>query len=243
MQDGWIKLYRAMVDWEWYDDKNVKILFLHLLLTVNHKPGNWRGHTILPGERITSLEKLAKEAGLSVREIRTSIEKLESTGELTRKATNKFTHISLSKWGEYQQDEPRATRRQTNGRQTSDMQATTIKECKNEKNEKNIEQEQGEVALRAPTPAQTAIDFFSPEADHAPLIGVLCSKGMQEDVVREELAKFISYWTEPNKSGTKQRWQMQTTFEVRRRLVTWFGNVNKSVGQFNSQQQPKGIKL
>jgi len=40
-------------------------------------------------------------------------------------------------------------------------------------------------------------------------------------VIRKEVDKFISYWTEPNKSGTRVRWEMEKTFEVYRRLVTW----------------------
>ena len=50
---------------------------------------------------------------------------------------------------------------------------------------------------------------------------------MNEGVARREIGKFIGYWTELNPSGTKQRWQMQKTFEVNKRLATWFGNSEK----------------
>ena len=40
--------------------------------------------------------------------------------------------------------------------------------------------------------------------------------------VKNEMLKFISYWTEPNNSGSKQRWQTEKTFEIGRRLSTWF---------------------
>ena len=36
-QGGFIKLYRSMLQWEWYDDVNVKVLFLHLLLKANYE--------------------------------------------------------------------------------------------------------------------------------------------------------------------------------------------------------------
>ncbi len=48
-----------------------------------------------------------------------------------------------------------------------------------------------------------------------------------QDIADRELDKFISYWTEPTKSGKKQRWQTEKTFEVRRRLSTWMGNFEK----------------
>ena len=35
LKNGYIKLYRSLLDWEWYDDTVTKCLFLHLLLTVN----------------------------------------------------------------------------------------------------------------------------------------------------------------------------------------------------------------
>lgn len=36
-----------------------------------------------------------------------------------------------------------------------------------------------------------------------------------------EVQSFESYWTELNSSGTKQRWQMEKTFEVDKRLRVW----------------------
>ena len=39
--------------------------------------------------------------------------------------------------------------------------------------------------------------------------------------------EFISYWTEPNKSKTKMRYELEKTFEVTRRLATWIKNSKK----------------
>jgi hypothetical protein len=33
---GYIKLYRSLLKWEWYDDSNVFRVFMHLLLTANY---------------------------------------------------------------------------------------------------------------------------------------------------------------------------------------------------------------
>ena len=43
---GWIKLHRKFLKWEWYSDINTKSLFLHLLLTANHKDKQWQGITV-----------------------------------------------------------------------------------------------------------------------------------------------------------------------------------------------------
>jgi len=43
-----------------------------------------------------------------------------------------------------------------------------------------------------------------------------------KSLIWTEIQKFERYWTELNQSGTKERWQKETAFEVDRRLVTWF---------------------
>ena len=43
----------------------------------------------------------------------------------------------------------------------------------------------------------------------------------------EMLEAFIDYWTEPNKSKTKLRYELQKTFDIARRLKTWSNNESK----------------
>lgn len=132
-----------MTNWEWYDDNNVKILFLHLLLTVNFEPKKWRGKPIKKGEKITSIAKLANEANLSVKQVRIALDKLESTGEVTRKRASQYTHIVVINWEQYQNFEDegakqRATKRALEG-QTRGKQRATTKEGKKDKKEKKKE--------------------------------------------------------------------------------------------------------
>ena len=83
LEQGYIKLYRSLLRWEWYDDANTFRVFVHLLLTVNHEPQKWHGITIDRGQRLASFSKIAGELRLSVQNIRTSIDHLKSTGEVT----------------------------------------------------------------------------------------------------------------------------------------------------------------
>lgn len=92
-----IKVYRKLMEWEWYTDVNTTKLFIHCLLRANWKAGKWQGINYLPGEFITSLPSLAEESGLTVRQVRTSLDKLISTGELTSKTTDSVTGKKLSK--------------------------------------------------------------------------------------------------------------------------------------------------
>lgn len=46
---------------------------------------------------------------------------------------------------------------------------------------------------------------------------------------RDMLNKFFLYWTEKNKSGKKMRFEMQPTWELSKRLSTWYGK-NREFG-------------
>ena len=59
MNSGYVKIYRSLLKWEWYDDVNTCRLFLHLLLTVNYTDGQWHGMTIKAGSRVCSIRKLS----------------------------------------------------------------------------------------------------------------------------------------------------------------------------------------
>jgi len=142
---GFIVLYRSLLDWEWYSDKNTKILFLHLLLTANFEDKKWRGIDVKRGQVISGRIELAKSTGLTEREIRTSLSKLKTTNELTIETTNKFSIITLTNYGLYQdimekndqQEGQQKVKRKASKRPASDQQATTTKQLKPLNNENN----------------------------------------------------------------------------------------------------------
>lgn len=104
MREGWVKIHRKICDWEWYKEPNTMHLFLHLLLNANREPKPWRGNNILAGQLITGRETLAANTGLTVNQIRTSLERLKSTSEITVKIHPKYSLITIVKWEDYQTD-------------------------------------------------------------------------------------------------------------------------------------------
>jgi hypothetical protein len=130
---GWIKLHRSLLDWEWYDDNNTKCLFIHCLLRANHSEVSWRGIKIKRGQFITSLESLSKELGLTVSQIRTSIDKLKATNEIASKPQAKSRIITVLSYDSYQDD----SKQIANKSQDSRKQIATDKNDKNDKNEDN----------------------------------------------------------------------------------------------------------
>ena len=124
---GWIKLHKTLKDWQWYDYHNATRLLVHLLLSVNYEDKQWKGQTIKAGSCVTSWENLAKEIGLSVKQTRTAMGKLESAKEVARYTTNKWQAVSLIKWDKLQVECSQ------DGKQTGKPRATTkeYKEIKN----------------------------------------------------------------------------------------------------------------
>ena len=119
-----IKLYDQILQWEWYKNPNTFRLFIHLLLRANYCEAKFEGRIVKRGQLVTSLPTLSAETGLSVREIRTALDHLKSTGELTDTSTSKYRVITITKYDDYQSSDRQIDRQATGDRQASDRPAT-----------------------------------------------------------------------------------------------------------------------
>jgi hypothetical protein len=137
MNNGWVKLHRGLLDWEWYDDINTCRLFIHCLMRANHKDKSWKGKDIKRGSFFTSLDTLSLETGLSVRQIRTSLDRLISTSELASLGQARGRMITIVKYESYQYDDRLNDSKATGSRQADDRLPTTNNNVKNENKEKN----------------------------------------------------------------------------------------------------------
>ena len=135
--EGFIKLNRKMLTWEWYDDINTFKLFIHILFKVSWKKKKWHGIDIEPGQLITSLPKLSEETHLTIRQTRTALEHLKTTGEVTDKPYSKFRIITVNNWGRYQANDTQDDRQTTDKRHANRRQTTASKERKEIKKERN----------------------------------------------------------------------------------------------------------
>lgn len=145
---GWIKLHRSLLEWEWYDDINATRLLIHLLISVNYVDKKWRGVNVKAGSMILSWASLSEGCGLSVQQARSAMSKLEDCGEVTRETTNKYQVVSLVKWDKLQGEEfdnnKQFNRQITGKQQTNNNQATTTKESKEYKESKERKNTLGE---------------------------------------------------------------------------------------------------
>tara|TARA_R110000782_G_scaffold263152_1_gene355678 strand:- start:1249 stop:1947 length:699 start_codon:yes stop_codon:yes gene_type:complete len=133
MSTGWVKLHRQLLDWEWYNDVNTTRVFLHLLIVANHKANKWRGIDIKRGQRLSSIQGLATETNLSIKNIRTAIKRLKSTNEVASHSTAQHTVFTMVNYDLYQEEASEtASKGQTKGKQ-----GATNKNEKNDNNKKN----------------------------------------------------------------------------------------------------------
>lgn len=102
MNNGYIKLNKKILNWEWIDKPNTFALFIYLLLKASWKDTEWHGIKIKRGQLITGRQKLSKETGLSERKIRTALSDLQTTNNLTIKTTNKYSLITIVNYDKYQ---------------------------------------------------------------------------------------------------------------------------------------------
>ena len=99
---GWVKLYRSLLDEEWYGNVNDRLVFLHCLLRANYKALEWKGETVPRGSFVTTIRSLAEEVGIPVRTLRVSLARLSGAHKLAHKLTHKDAHKLLvetrTKW-------------------------------------------------------------------------------------------------------------------------------------------------
>ena len=112
LENGFVKLHRSLLKWEWYDDPNTMRLFVHLLLTVSIETSRWHGETIKRGERVYSRKSLSEEINMSEQAIRTSLNHLKSTSEVTIRTTRKYSVVTINNYEKYQEVPSKYTNRQ-----------------------------------------------------------------------------------------------------------------------------------
>lgn len=163
MVPGYVKLYRQLIDWEWYQDPNTMRLFIHCLIKANYEDKKWKGTTIQAGSFVTSSTVLSEELQLSRAQIRRSICNLQNTKEIAIKTTNKTTIITVLNWAQYQDIETikktnKKTIKEPTTQPTNNQQTTTTKNIRSKEYKEEVLKRSGETTH--PT-LQDIIDFIS----------------------------------------------------------------------------------
>lgn len=135
-----IKLDRNIRNWRWYQDANTARVFIDLLLDANISDRDFMGITIHRGETATSYAAIANRLDLTIQNVRTAIDHLKSTGEVTSRRYSKFQVISVVNYERYQRV---STQKSTINQQSTNSQLTiNQQQLKNNKNIRNKERKE-----------------------------------------------------------------------------------------------------
>jgi len=88
---GWIKMYRAMLEWEHFKEPRVVTVFLAFLLNADKT-----------GKTNIKLDELMSLTGLSHNTVTGAISKLVKSGEITRVKQGQNITTTINKWNGYQ---------------------------------------------------------------------------------------------------------------------------------------------
>lgn len=139
---SWIKIFRELLQWEWFEKAEMVQLFIYLLLKASCEDKQWQGITVKRGQLVTSNGSMRRDLKLSEQQIRTCIKRLISTGEITYQSTNRYVIITICNYDKYQENKSTANEpinEQANTLPTDEQRAineqtTTSKEIKNIRN-------------------------------------------------------------------------------------------------------------
>lgn len=206
---GWIGLHRKITE-HWIFPHLRKYTefeaWLYILLHTNFNDSKVQEgntiYTINRGQMLTSEQKLGFVWLWDRSKVRRFLEMLAKDGMIVKKSTSKFTIITVCKYESYQ-DFRTATEQQLNNKRTStEQQLNTSEEGKEVKESKKVKE-----------------DIVSRKQKFASTIEPYLQK-----YGRNLLNDFYKYWTEPNKSNTKFRQELEKTWDLERRLETWSKN-------------------
>lgn len=180
-----------------------------------------------------AIDRIAREFTDGRRSINHGLQELEQNGYLLRErqGTGRVLYILKSQMSkmDIRGSEPNVQNSKVLKQQSAEMDTVSNKEVKVINSISNKES--------TFTPKQENISFFEGNEKYHEIRSLLLQH-LPEQAVDRELQKFVSYWTEPNSTGKKQRWEMQKTFDVKRRLRTW---LDRASTDYKNKSKGKGI--
>lgn len=188
---GYIKLFRSIREWGWYDDPNTFTVFLHLLIEANWKDDvEWHGEKVGRGEIITSVAKIAVECGISYKQARLCLDRLSEGGEIVKVGANKWTKITICKYADYQDTDDdlgqtKGEQRANKGQSKGEQRATSKEEKKERKKES--------VYKYTPEKESSVEDIYVVYPSKCPISGRSTGKGQES---RKIIARLLKSRTE-----------------------------------------------
>ena len=196
---GFVKIWQSLRNWEWIDDPNMLALWVHLLLKANWKDNNWKGRIIKRGQCVIGRYQLSEQTGISERSLRTCLERLKSTSEVSIKTTSKYSIVTIVNYDFYNPLDKEATIKTTSKpslkRPATDQRPTTLKE-----GEESLEWEEGNIIPKAALKKKSKLidleSFYKSNDQHEfkdKCINYALNKGYEIGIARQEFESFENW--------------------------------------------------
>ena len=207
---GYIKLHRKITN-HWLYPANKKEAFTEfeawqdLLLNVNFSEQKVRVKNQLivcePGETVRSLINWSDRWNWSKSKVLRFFRLLEKDGMISLKSETVTTRIKVCNWETYQTERNGNETQSNRNRTAIEPQSNTNNKVKKDNNVKKL------VSKLSLTEREQK--FYDELKTYHP------------KYPKETLRAFYDYWTEPNRSNTKMRFELEKTWSTKRRLSTW----------------------
>jgi len=200
MNGGWIKIYYKLLNSDMYRDLTSKQrdVMLTCLLLANYKPHQWEWkgkiYSAEKGEFVTSIKSIKKHCGkdVSIKSIRTAINKLEKWQFLAKETTNKNTLIKIVNYKVYQCNDLES------GKQSGKQRANKGQLIKNSKELKDLKDKTYAPILKELQKIE--IYPFDEEKDFALVSSILKTRKITEAELLDTTESFMLYCEGPYKN-------------------------------------------
>lgn len=226
---GYIKVDKKIKEWEWFTDGNMLKMWMYLLTTAQYQDSSFQGIEVKRGQVVTGRKKLAERLAMSEQQVRTCLEKLQSTNEITIKATNKYSVITIIKYADYQDGEEESNQ-QSSQQQTQQI---TNKQPTNNHNKRNREYKEYKKNIYTGH-SQPFIDAFEQYKEHrkkmkSPLTDYACNLTIKKLETMGDENTQIKIINQSIENGWKGLWGLKE--DKKDTLPTYNQNNNKQMSQ------------
>lgn len=172
MADSWLKLYRKAQNSAAFQDPITWKVWTAILMGANWKRGQLlNGQILEPGQMLINQQEFSAILRISRQQLRTRFLYLKVQENITTKATNRGTLVTVCNWETYQgtdeddqpADQPASNQQATSKQPTSNQQATTEEE-EERRRKKKEEGKEGEEE-RASSADDAASDGADPDVE------------------------------------------------------------------------------
>jgi len=211
MNEGWVKIYRKLLDNPIMQEPELLQLFIYLVLRANHadKPFFWNSEsiTVKRGSLITGRFEMAKTLKQNPNTIYKRMQKLEKLGFCNIKTNSKNSLVTLLKYDYYQGGLFNENVNRNNTVTTREQQSNTNKNDKNDKNKKLSNQfaiKNLPIGLNGELFYQNKFFYVTTDLKNE-LQGKLKDNMLTDGTMRTEFGK-MEVWLEAN--GAKKNYKM-----------------------------------